>query len=201
MKKTLKTADIIMAAAGAFIMAFGLYEVHSFSGVTEGGVLGMTLLLDRHFHISPAFSSLIMNIICYIIGWRILGKRFVLYSAVATVSFSVFYRLLEMTPPIFPEIYSYPLAAAVIGALFIGVGAGLCVRAGGAPSGDDALAMGFSKLFKVRIETVYLISDLTVLTLSLTYIPVKRIAFSIVTVILSGKIIGIIERAKKAAAK
>ena len=196
MKKLLRPIDVALAIAGAFIMAFGLYEVHSFSGVTEGGVLGASLLLDHHFNISPAFSSLAMNVICYLVGWRILGKRFIVYSAIATLTFSLSYRLLEMTEPIFKGLHSHPLAAALVGALFIGVGAGLCVRAGGAPSGDDALAMGFSKLFKIKIEIVYLISDLTVLLLSLSYIPVKRLVFSLVTVILSGKIIGIIERIK-----
>lgn len=196
MKKLFKVSDCIMAVLGAFIMAFGLYEVHSLSGVTEGGVLGLTLLFDRHFNISPAFSSFVMNVICYLIGYHILGKRFVFYSAVATLSFSLSYRLLEETAPLFPRLVEYPIVAALVGALFIGVGAGLCVRAGGAPSGDDALAMGFSKLFKTKIETIYLISDLTVLALSLTYIPPKRILFSLLTVILSGKIIGIIERIK-----
>ena len=33
-----------LALAGSAILAFGLYNVHSFSNVTEGGVLGMTLL-------------------------------------------------------------------------------------------------------------------------------------------------------------
>ncbi len=200
MRKLFKLSDCIMAIIGAFIMAFGLYEIHSFSGVTEGGVLGMTLVLDHHFGISPAVSGLVMNVICYVIGWKILGKRFVLYSCIATVVFSASYKLLEITSPIFKGLYAYPLAAAILGAVFIGVGAGLCVRSGGAPSGDDALAMGFSKRFKVKIETVYLISDLTVLALSLTYIPIKRIAFSLLTVILSGKIIGIIERIPKRSA-
>lgn len=183
-----------MALLGAFIMAFGLYEIHSFSGVTEGGVLGLTLLLERHFSLSPAFTSLVMNIICYIIGWKTLGKGFLLYSGIATLSFSLSYRLLEMTQPIFTPLYPHPLTCAIVGALFIGVGAGLCVRSGGAPSGDDALAMGFSKLFKLKIETVYLISDLTVLALSLSYIPIKSITYSLLTVILSGKIVGIISR-------
>ncbi|MBR6632832.1 MAG: YitT family protein [Clostridia bacterium] len=190
----MKASKVIMALLGAFIMAFGLYEIHSFSGVTEGGVLGLTLLLERHFSLSPAFTSLVMNIICYIIGWKTLGKGFLLYSGIATLSFSLSYRLLEMTQPIFTPLYPHPLACAVVGALFIGVGAGLCVRSGGAPSGDDALAMGFSKLFKLKIETVYLISDLTVLALSLSYIPIKSIMYSLLTVILSGKIVGIISR-------
>ena len=197
MKKLLSFTDVCMAVIGACVMAFGLYEIHSFSGVTEGGVLGLTLVLNHHFSFSPAITSFIMNLICYFIGWRILGKRFVIYSAIATVSFSVLYRILEMTPPIFKEIYEYPLVAAIIGAIFIGVGAGLCVRAGGAPSGDDALAMGFSRLFHTKIEMVYLISDLTVILLSLTYIPIKRLVFSLLTVVLSGRIIGVIERYKR----
>ncbi len=174
-------------------MAFGLYEIHSFSGITEGGVLGLSLFFENTLSISPALSTLVLNIICYAIGFKILGKIFLVYSAVATLAFSVFYAALEKTPPIF-DLSSYPLIASLLGALFIGVGAGLAVRAGGAPSGDDALAMGLSSAMRVKIEAVYLISDLTVLLLSLSYIPIKRIVFSLLTVVLSGKIIGIVQR-------
>ena len=86
-----------------------------------------------------------------------------------------------------------PLAAAVVGALFIGVGVGLCVRTGGAPGGDDALGMSINKLWGWDIRWYYLISDLTVLALSLTYVPVGRIVYSLVTVLLSGQIIGWIQ--------
>ena len=54
--------------------------------------------------------------------------------------------------------------------------------------------MSLSKAFKVEIQWVYLISDLTVLGLSLTYIPVRRILYSLLTVVLSGQLIGYIER-------
>ena len=87
-----------------------------------------------------------------------------------------------------------PLLAAVLGALFIGIGAGICVRCGGATCGDDALAMSLSHLLKTPIERIYLVSDLTVLTLSLSYIPLRRIIYSLITVILSGQIIGWIQK-------
>ena len=89
-----------------------------------------------------------------------------------------------------------PLLASIAGALFIGVGAGLCVRAGGATSGDDALAMSLNHLTKIPIQWLYLISDLLVLGLSLSYIPVKRIGYSLLTVILSGQLIGWIQKIK-----
>ena len=47
------------------------------------------------------------------------------------------------------------------------------------------------------IERIYLISDLTVLVLSLSYIPVRRIAWSLLTVVLSGQIIGLIQKINK----
>ena len=44
------------------------------------------------------------------------------------------------------------------------------------------------------IEYFYMISDITVLLLSLTYIPVQRIGFSLLTVLISSKLVGIVQR-------
>lgn len=196
MLKTLKLKNCIIALFGSAILAFGLYNVHSFSGVTEGGVLGLTLLLHNWFGLSPSVSGLILNALCYFIGYKVLGKDFILYSAVAAVGFSGFYAVFELFPPIYPEIANYPLLAAVIGALFVGVGVGIAVKAGAAPTGDDALAMAMTDKFKIEIQWVYLISDLTVLVLSLTYIPLNKIVFSLLTVVISGQIIGFIQKMK-----
>ena len=54
--------------------------------------------------------------------------------------------------------------------------------------------MSFSHLFRLPIQRIYLISDLAVLLLSLSYIPMQRIAYSLLTVILSGQIIGLIQK-------
>ncbi len=87
--------------------------------------------------------------------------------------------------------------AAAAGAIFVGIGAGLCVRVGGAPSGDDALAMAITAKTKLSIQWAYLISDLTVLGLSITYIPVGKLVYSLLTVVLSGQIIGFVSRVGK----
>lgn len=181
----------LLLLAGSAILAFGLYHVHSLSGITEGGILGLTLLFYHHFGISPALSGLVLNGFCYLLGLFILGKGFILYSTISGVGFSLFYAVFEVFPPIFPDIANRPLAAAVLGAVFVGIGVGLCVRAGGAPSGDDALAMSLSSLWKgAKLQHIYLISDLAVLALSLTYIPLENILYSLLTCLLSGQVIG-----------
>ena len=189
----LRLKNCIFQIVGGMILAFGLFNVHSFSGVTEGGTLGLTLLLDRWIGISPAITSIILNAICYFVGWRTLGKDFIAYSAVCCLSFSVSYWICELIGPVYPAIADHRLVAALVGAVFVGVGAGLCVRFGGAPCGDDALAMSISRKVKINIRWVYLASDLAVLALSLTYIPLVDILYSLLTVVLSGQIIGFID--------
>lgn len=190
----LSVRGVLVSVFASAFLAFGLYNVHSLSGVTEGGVLGLTLLLEHWFSISPSVSGAVLNVLCYGLGWKLLGRKFLAYSFLSTVGFSLSYKLYEQFPPLFPEIANYPLLAALIGAIFVGVGAGLCVRVGGAPGGDDALAMSVSHVTGWSIERVYLLSDLIVLLLSLSYIPVKRIGFSLLTVILSGQLIGLIQK-------
>ncbi len=189
--------EVIILLIGSAILAFGLYHVHSQSNVTEGGVLGMTLFLQRWFQISPAVSGFVINFICYYMGWRLLGKKFIVYSCISGGAFSIFYAIFEQFPPIWPEISNHPLIAAIIGALFVGIGIGLCVRVGGATCGDDALAMSLSKVLKMEIQWIYLFSDLSVLALSLTYIPWQRMIYSLFTVVLSGQIIGFLAKKEK----
>ena len=188
--------NLFLVLLGSAIQAFGIANIHAWSEVTEGGVLGMTLLLHHWTGLSPAISSLVLNAICFFIGWRTLGRDFLLYSIVACGGYALFYALCEPFAPLFPALVASPLLSALLGAVFIGVGAGISVRAGGAPSGDDALAMALSNLSHVSIQWVYLLSDLVVLVLSLSYIPVRVIAYSLLTVILSGQIIGLVQRVR-----
>ena len=196
-KSVLKEMNLISAAVAFFssgVLAFGLYNVHSLSGVTEGGILGLTLLLEQWFGISPSASGMVLNVICYVLGWKLLGGRFLVLSFTAAAGFSIAYRVCECFDPLFPQLAQMPLLAAVIGALFVGVNVGLCVRAGGAPTGDDALAMSVSAALNLDIQWIYLASDLIVLMLSLSYIPLNRIMYSLLTVILSGQIIGLVQK-------
>ena len=116
------------------------------------------------------------------------------YSAFAIGSFSVSYRIFEQFDRLWPQLADYPLLAAVLGAVFVGVGTGICIRAGAAICGDDALAMCISHPTKMNVQWAYLITDAVVLGLSATYIPIGRLWYSIVTVVLSGQIIGFIQR-------
>ncbi|MBR2783867.1 MAG: YitT family protein [Firmicutes bacterium] len=184
----------LTALTGSIIVAFAMYNIHAAAGLTEGGILGLTLLIYNLWGPSPAVTSLGMNVLCYIFGWRTLGRDFLIYSFIATAGFSLSYALFEAFPPLFPGIAGAPLTAAIVGGLLVGVGAGLCVRVEGAASGEDALAMSVARRTGLGIQWVYLIMDVIVMCLSLTYIPWQRIIFSLLTVVISGQTVGLVAR-------
>ena len=190
----LRISNCLLAFFSSAFQAFGMYHIHSVSQITEGGVLGLTLLLDHWFYISPAVSGFLLTGLCFLLGWKTMGKSFILYSLIAAAGFSSGYAVFQQFPRLFPQIAAYPLAASIAGGLFIGIGAGLCVRSGGATTGDDALAMSLSRITGWDIQWIYLFTDLSVLLLSLSYIPMEKILYSLLTVILSGQIIGWIQK-------
>ena len=194
MSRYFTAGSVTQSLLGSAVLAFGLYHIHAFSGVTEGGQLGLVLLLHHWFRISPAISTAVINVICYWIGWKMLGKVFIVRSAVATVGFSLIYWFVQQFPPLWPNLGDHPLVAAVAGAVFVGIGCGLCVRSGGAACGDDGLAMSLSHHFRIKIEYVYFIFDFVILAASLSYIPVRRIVYSLITVMISSKIVGLVQR-------
>ena len=179
---------------GAAIASFGIHNIHRQSGVTEGGVLGMMLLLNHWLGISPAILTPVMDILCYAVAFRALGGGFLCWSAVSTAFVAMFFKLWESLPYALPPLSGQPLLAAVLGALAVGVGVGLIVRMGGSSGGDDALALSISAWTRWPLRRAYLITDLTVLLLSLSYIPFGRIAFSLLTVTLSSLIIDWLQR-------
>lgn len=174
---------------GAAILAFGLYNVHSQTEITEGGVLGMTLFLQHWFQISPGITGLCLDGLCYFLGYRILGKTFLINAAAASCGFSFFYNIYERIGYILPDLSAFPLAAAILGGILVGTGVGIIVRTGGASGGDDALAILISKMSGWRIGFAYFFTDFVVLLLSLSYIPFRRIAYSFITVTISSCII------------
>ena len=185
----LSMKNILWILVGAAICTFGIHNIHQQVGITEGGVIGGMLLLEHWLRISPAYITPVLDIACYLLALKYLGAGFIRTSILSTLSVSLFYKLWEQFPPMLPDLSGHPLVAAVLGALFVGIGVGIIVRQGGSSGGDDALALVISKVSKCRLSFAYLFTDLTVLVLSLSYIPVSRIAFSLVTVTISSFLI------------
>ena len=187
---------ILLIFLGAMICTFGIHNIHQRTNITEGGVIGLMLLVEHWLKISPAYITSILDIICYLLAFKFLGGNFIKISIISTVFVSGFYKIWELFPPMLPDLSVHPLVASVLGGIFVGVGVGLIVRQGGSSGGDDALALTISHISHWKLSRSYLFTDVTVLLLSLTYIPVMRIVFSLITVTISSYLIDWIKEYK-----
>ena len=55
-----KTALTLFLASG--FQAFGMYHIHATARITEGGIFGALLLLNHWFALSPALTSIVLNL-------------------------------------------------------------------------------------------------------------------------------------------
>ena len=83
---------ILMILLGAAICSFGIHNIHQRTGITEGGVIGMMLLVEHWLGFSPAYITPVLDIACYLLAWRYLGAGFIKVSVVSTLSVSLFYK-------------------------------------------------------------------------------------------------------------
>jgi len=186
---------ILLIMLGAMICSFGIHNIHQRTDVTEGGILGLMLLIEHWLGISPAYITPVLDIACYLLAWHFLGGGFIRISAISTFCVSAFFKLWEQFPPMLPDLSNHPLAAALGGAVFVGVGVGLIIRQGGSAGGDDALALTISHVLRIRLSLSYLFTDLTVLALSLTYIPFRLIIYSLISVTVSSWLVDWVQNA------
>lgn len=187
---------ILLLLLGAMICSFGIHNIHQRTNITEGGIIGLMLLIEHWLKISPAYITPILDITCYVLAIKFLGGNFIKLSIISTAFISGFYKIWEQFPPMLPDLSNNPLLAAILGGIFVGVGVGIIIRQGGSSGGDDALALTISNALHWKLSRAYLFTDIVVLLLSLSYIPIKRIFFSLITVTISSHIIDWIKEYK-----
>ena len=189
-KETMQS--IILIIIGATILSFGSYNFNYQNNITEGGVLGLLLLMQHVFNISPSITSVVIDFSLFAIGSKFFGKKFLLYSILSTVTFSTTYKIWENIGFLVPSFTNDMLIGSILAGISVGIGVGLVVRGGGASGGDDVIALLGNKFLKLKVNHVYLITDATVLLMSLIYLDINQIFYSMIAVTISGKIISII---------
>lgn len=182
---------------GTLIASFGLYNIHEQFMITEGGVFGAMLLLHHWTGVPISVLSLIMDGLCYLLAFKFLGFDFIKKSLVATLFMMTFLAIFEMLPPLIPLTFNNMVLNSILGGIFIGLGVGLVIRYGGSCGGDDALALIIAKKFSLPLKFSYLFTDISVLILSLSYIPLSQIKYSLITVVVSSFLIDAVNSYKR----
>ncbi|MBD7968069.1 YitT family protein [Paenibacillus sp. Sa2BVA9] len=194
---------IVPILLGTAIFAFGLLYFIIPNQLMEGGVTGITVLLNYAFGISPSISTLIINIPLFLLGWKVFGGRQIIYTGVGIVALTIFLTLFER---LIDAGYIVPLQtehdlllAALYAGVTIGLGLGIVFRAGGTTGGSDIIARILSKKTGLSIGRVMLAIDIVIIGSSLIYIPLEKILYTLIAVFIGSKVIDFIQEGAYAA--
>jgi uncharacterized membrane-anchored protein YitT (DUF2179 family) len=181
--------SMIMILLGTFILAFGYYHINFQNDLSDGGFIGLSLLMKYVFNFSPAISVLFLDLPFFVLAFFRESPQFILRMSLGAIAFSLFYKLFEWFSPLVLDFSHTMIVASILSGLVTGLGAGLVLRSGGATGGEDMLCIFASKYTGISIGNVFLILDLIVLGLSFFFLPLNKVLYTILAVFITGKVI------------
>ncbi|ANS74979.1 hypothetical protein AWM70_10505 [Paenibacillus yonginensis] len=181
--------QIIMILTGSILLALTYYHINFQNHLAEGGFVGIALLGKYLFNLPPGLMTILLDLPLMVLAFYLKGRRFIGYMLLGSVSFSAAYEACERYSPITLNLHHNLLVVAILSGLLTGIGAGLVLRGGGACGGDDILALCVSKWTGMKIGTVFILLDAVVLLVSLIFLPLPETLFTVLAVLIAGKII------------
>jgi len=180
--------NLFIAILGSAIIAFGTH-IHANAEIPEGGIIGLSLMIENLFGFSYIAVNLIINVVFCVLAWRLMGTKYMFNVAVATLGFSFFSFIFErsITESIFPD--KYYLLAALVGSILIEIGSGIMLRNGSAPNGDHALSMALVKRGDLDFGWVNFLRDFIVIVFSLSYTDIYSVVFALIIMSITNPII------------
>lgn len=148
---------------GALVFAIGLEGFLIPNDFLDGGVVGVAIILARFVDLPMGVFVGILNVPFVLLGWRIIGHRAALRSAlgIATLSLSTIYLHHRMH-----AITDQSWLALICGGTMIAVGTGVALRHGGALDGTEVLASILSGRTNYSVGQIILYINICIFTVA-----------------------------------
>ncbi len=185
-RQALRSIALIVCGSAVFALGFDLFLEPNH--INTGGLTGAAMLLRTALGFgSIGVITLILNIPLFLLGYRILGKRFFFGSLLGMLGTSVF---LELFSPL-PAVETEPLLATLYGGVCVGAGLGLVFVAGASTGGVDIIASLLRKKHPhLRMGKLMLMIDALVVALTgVVYHDISRALYSAVGLYVSSVVL------------
>ncbi|MFC3418703.1 YitT family protein [Salinicoccus hispanicus] len=182
---TLQTLlNIAAVILGAFLFSIGVNQFMIPGNLGDGGVSGLAIIILYAFDISPAISTLVLNGILLVIGFKFLSRRGMYYTIFAVIMMSIFLGITDSFVIQTDEI----MLNVIFGGLFLGLGNGLVIRIGATTAGSAILGRIVNKYTDIKIANAILVFDLMVITIGLTVLTIEQVLLTVVAMYINVKV-------------
>jgi len=148
----------LIITVGAALVALGLDLFLVPNMIVAGGVSGIATILFHLINIPVGISMFILNIILFLIAFKILGRSFGARTIYCTVILSVFIDVFAYFLPI-AGLTQNLILVVLFGSFLCGTGMGLVFSAGASTGGTDIIAMILKKIFQITPAWGLLVVD------------------------------------------
>jgi len=143
--------NLLLITIGSLILALALKGIAFQHAFIPGGMFGVASLIffaGEVGRISMWYA--LLNIPLFIVAWKFISKRFLLYSLYSMLFFTGVYAVLDINFHIEDQLY-----AAVTCGVLSGLGAGIVLRSLGSNGGLDVMGVLFYQKFNVGLGKFY----------------------------------------------
>ncbi len=197
-KKYQTLINFLMLTLGSIIGAFALETILIPNTILDGGVTGISIIISKLTSIPLSILVLILNIPFVYIGYKNMGKGFLIRAVYSMVLFSLSLSYFAY----FDTLIDIILLATVYGGALLGLGVGLVIHAGGCVDGTESVALVISKKTSLSVGQVVLIFNLIIYFVAGFIFGIDRALYSLLTYFITYKVIDLVsegfEQAKAA---
>ena len=179
---------ILLIMAGATLSSIGLEIFLIPNDMIDGGVVGISIMASYLTHLPLGLFTFCLNIPFLILGYKQIGKTFVITTLFAITCLSVGVSLLHPIPGLTHDTF----LAAIFGGIINGTGVGLIIRAGGSLDGTEIVAIIFDKRTSFSIGEIVMFFNVFILGSAGFLYGWDRAMYSLVTYFIAFKVIDIV---------
>ena len=173
-------------ALGAFIVAFALEMFLLPNKIIDGGVIGISMMVSYITKMNLGLLIFCINIPFMLFALKSLGKKFILYTFLATFLLSCATNIVVGMPPVTNDL----LLATIFGGIFLGLGVGLILRNSASLDGTEMLSIVLSKRLKiVSVGELLMGMNLFIYAAAGFLLGWERAMYSILTYFVASKVI------------
>lgn len=179
-RQTLKSVLLIGLAIS--LATIGLKGFLLPNGFLDGGVTGISLLLNRVTGLDLSILILSLNLPFIFMGSKQISKAFALRTAIAIALLASLIHFVQ-----FPQITEDKLLISIFGGFFLGSGIGLAMRGGGVIDGTEILALQLSRSSSLTVGDVIALFNIALFSIAAVVIDIETALYSILTYVSASK--------------
>lgn len=153
----------------------------------DGGVTGISLLVNIITNWDISILILVINIPFILIGWKQMGSQFAIRTTLAIIVLAISVHYIEL-----PIVTKDPLLISVFGGFFIGSGIGLAMRGGAVIDGTEVLAVYVSRNSSLSVGDFIALFNVLVFASAAVLINLETAMYSMLTYLAASKTVDFI---------